>query len=272
MVYAKRIAVSVIVVYGLAVLFVYFAQRSFMYFPNTAPADAGFEARHNMEIITLNVEGIGPMNSVYAPAIDGAPMILFFHGNGSSVYDRVQKFKSFQNWGAGFLAVEYPGYGGNPGKPNQKDIFKTALANYDWLSAQGYQPSQIVIHGHSLGTASAVYVAHERQGALLVLTAPFSSMSAMSKRRMPFFPTKFLVKDTYRSDLLMPEIDEFLLVIHGTDDGIIPHAEGEILYALHSGDKIFISIDDGRHYLWNTDTPRLINAAIKKYVPRQDRE
>jgi len=267
MMWIKWALIVVVGLYLVALLAVYVLQRNFMYFPDTRPAPVGFEARHGVEIITVHVEGIGELKSVYAPpSQQDGPVILFFHGNGNSVYSRVSQFRDFKSWGAGFLAVEYPGYGGNPGRPNQADIFTTALAYYDWLIAQGHRPDQIVIYGHSLGSASAVHVAQNRDSTLLILSAPFLSTLAMAQKQMPFFPTRVLLKDQYRSDLAMPTITEPLLVIHGNADDVIPYKMGQQLYALHLGDKAFVTIKGGQHYLWNTDMPEHIHAAVVKYT------
>ena len=70
--------------------------------------------------------------------------------------------------------MEYPGYAANVGAPNESDILKTALANYDALIAKGITPENIIIFGHSMGAASAVHVAKNRESARasLRLTLP----------------------------------------------------------------------------------------------------
>jgi len=255
-------------VYLAALLFVYFAQRSFMYFPPRGPILDGFISEHNVQILPIEVADIGTLKSIYMPPPSGsAPVILLMHGNGSAVYQHAAHFEAFKEWGVGYLAVEYPGYGENPGTPNERDILRTSLANYDLLIQKGIIPERIILYGDSLGAASAVHVASERQAAGLILSAPFLSMQAMACKQMPWFPTSLLLKDKYRSDLKIPSVDEPLLVIHGDADRVIPFTQGKALYDLHQGDKEFVRIKDGGHYLWNTETPTHIREFVAAVRP-----
>ncbi len=266
--FLKWTVLGAVGLYLAALILIFILQRNYVYFPDTSSAPQGFETTHGVETVSVHVEGLAPLHSLYSPAPQHGPIILYFHGNGNSVYSRTLQFRDFKSWNVGFLSVEYPGYGGNPGTPNQTDIFKTALANYDLLIAKGYAPEQIVLYGNSLGTTSATYVASQREGAVLILTAPFLSALAMGKMQMPYFPISLLLKDTYRSDVFMPNITEPLLIIHGDADELIPLAMGKQLFDLHAGEKNFVTIEGGKHYMWKSHMPEHIHAAIKKYVPR----
>ena len=268
----KWISIGAVGLYLTALLFVFFTQRSFIYFPPEEPIPDWFLSEHDEQILPISIEGVGNIKSIYQPPPnDKAPIILFLHGNGSTAYQYTDHFEAFQNWGMGYLAVEYPGYAANPGTPNERDILRTALANYDMLIADGITPERIVIYGDSLGAAAAVHVASQRDAAGLILSAPFLSMQAMAHKQMPWFPTSILLKDTYRSDLKMPSITEPLLLVHGDADELIPHSQGEALYARHKGDpalgeKRFILIKGGHHNLWNTEMPMHIKAAVERFV------
>ena len=267
MLWVKTFGFAAIAIYLAVLLFVYFAQRSFMYFPPKAPIPDWFLNEDDEEILPIGIEGVGTIQSIYRPPPnDQAPVILFMHGNGSTAYQQTVHFEAFRNWGVGYLAVEYPGYAGNPGKPNEADILRASLANYDALISQGISPSRIIIYGDSLGAAAAVYVANERQAAGLILSAPFLSMQAMTRKQMPWFPTSLLLKDKYRSDLKMPSIAEPLLVLHGGADELIPHTQGKALFDLHQGKKTFVLIKDGQHHLWNTEMPEHIKSAITRFT------
>lgn len=267
MVFVKWILIGAVGLYLIALLFVYFAQRGFMYFPPEEPIPDWFFSEHDEQILPVTLNGIGAIKSIYSPPpTEGAPVILFIHGNGSAAHEYTEHFEAFRSWGAEYLAVEYPGYAGNPGTPNEDDILRTALANYDALIDMGIEPEHIVIYGDSLGAACAVHVASQRQAAGLILSAAFLSMQAMAQQQMPWFPTSILLKDKYRSDLKIPSITEPLLLLHGDADELIPHTQGKALYDLHQGNKQFILIKGGQHHLWNTDMPAHIKAAVARFT------
>lgn len=263
----KRLIVIIVVFYLIAMAFVYVKQRSFIYFPeNVAPPD-GFVEALGVEPVDIAVGEVGNIRSYFDRPDDGAPVILFFHGNGGSVYHREAKLRDFGDWGAGYLAVEYPGYAGNPAKPTEKTIYKSALAHFDWLIANGINSDQIIIYGHSLGAASAVHVASQRDAASLVLSAPFLSAEAMGRHRMPYFPTGLLLKDKFRSDLKMPNIEEDLFVFHGELDSVIPHEMGRKLAGLHRGEVQFLTISGARHDMWHTGLKKHVRDVVNRHMP-----
>ncbi len=254
--------------YVFALLFVYFAQRSFMYFPPSGGVPDGFLSAHNAQVLPVEVQGVGRLKSIYMPPPgESAPVILLMHGNGSAAYQYIAHFEAFKEWGVGYLAIEYPGYAGNPGTPNERDILRTSLANYDGLIQKGIKPERIFLYGDSLGAASAVHVASERQAAGLIISAPFLSMQAMARKQMPWFPTALLLKDKYRSDLKIPSVNAPLLVLHGDADRVIPHTQGKALFDLHQGDKKFVLIKGGGHQLWNTEMPEHMRAFVEANSP-----
>ncbi len=264
---AKWAIIGVVGLYLAALSFVYFTQRTFMYFPPQAPIPSNYSKKNEVRIIAVNVPDIGKVQSIFGePPSDMAPVILFIHGNGSAAYQYVEHFEAFKSWGIGYLAVEFPGYAANPGMPNEYDILSAALANYDELVAMGIAPERIVIYGDSLGAACAVHITSKRDAAGLILSAPFLSMQAMAKKQMPWFPTSLLLKDKYRSDLKMPEVTVPLLLLHGDDDELIPHTQGKALYKLHQGKKQFILIKGGQHYMWNTEMPDHIKEAVERFT------
>jgi pimeloyl-ACP methyl ester carboxylesterase len=262
----KRFLLILVGFYLIAALAVYLLQRNFIYFPNKNPAPEGFTEQFNLEVIRVAVDEVGEITSYYSAPIDEQPVILFFHGNGGNAYERTAQFQDFQNWQVGFLASEYPGYSENPGPMTETTFFASALAHFDWLVKSGVDPENIVIYGHSLGAASAVHVASERESAGLVLTAPFLSAVSMAQLRMPYFPAGFLLKDRFRSDLKMPKVEEPLLILHGNRDREIPIEMGRQLTALHTGDARFIMIEGARHYMWQKGMTDHIREAVFKYT------
>jgi hypothetical protein len=61
---------------------------------------------------------------------NGRPLILYFHGNGGALIDRVPRFRHFLERGYGLLAVSYRGYGGSTGSPTQVGLIRDGEAAY----------------------------------------------------------------------------------------------------------------------------------------------
>lgn len=110
------------------------------------------------------------------------------------------------------LAIDYRGFGDSKGSPSERGLATDARAAFDWLISNGAAPEDVLIVGHSLGTAVssslAVSLCEESircRG--LVLMSPFTSMHTLV--------------DTYSIFGLFPVLLPMTMV---------PRAAGEYLY------------------------------------------
>jgi len=141
-----------------------------------------------------------PRRKLIPTALQKAPTILYLHGNtGTRAHPlRTLLYTTFTGrLGANILAVDYRGFGDSEGHPTVHGVSKDARASWDYLISKGAKPDDILIVGHSLGTAIAGILSAElgkenirprgtvlmavsllRQFLLLLLTAwqPFSSV------------------------------------------------------------------------------------------------
>jgi pimeloyl-ACP methyl ester carboxylesterase len=169
----------------------------------------------------------------HVPAAPGRPTTLWLHGNADSVEGMRGLSDRILQGGAGALLVSYRGYGGNPGNPTEEGLTLDAKAGLDWLVAQGID--QVSIVAHSLGTGVAAGVAALDGGRhvdRLVLFAPFTDLPAVAQNMMPFVPVRLLMRDRYQSLEHLAGLPGLpVLVVHGTEDRIVPVAEGRRLAA-----------------------------------------
>src|SRR5215469_7615174 len=106
------IAAIALVAYAALTLTIYFAQRSLMYFPDTAhvaPAAAGLPEAEEVPLTTADGTRI---HVWHVPPRGDRPVIVYFHGNGGSLAGRVDRFRQLISDGIGLIGVEYRGYGG----------------------------------------------------------------------------------------------------------------------------------------------------------------
>ena len=82
----------------------------------------------------------------------------------------------------------------------------------------------------SLGTGVAVQLAASRRMAAVVLEAPFSSLADIAQRRYPYIRVKPFLLDTFASIDTITQIKAPLLVIHGTQDRVVPIDSGKALF------------------------------------------
>ena len=160
---------------------------------------------------------------------EGKKVVAYFHGNGEDLADAVPMVSLLRSLGVGVLAVEYPGYGIAGGFPSEAGAYAAAESGLTWLRTdRGIGPDRVVLLGQSLGTGVAAEMAKRGLGARVVLISPFTSIAAMARRIVPFFPATF-VRHRFDTEAKAPAIDVPVLIVHGTEDEVVPFAMGERL-------------------------------------------
>ncbi len=230
---------------GLATI-IYFAQRSLMYFPDTVhvlPAAAGLP---EAEEVPLTASDGVHVAAWHVPPRDGKPVILYFHGNGGALRFRVERFRRLIADGIGLVALEYRGYGGLSGSPNEQGLIADAQAAYRFASTR-YPAQQLVLWGESLGSGVAVALAAEQPVGRVILEAPFTSAVAVGARHYWYLPVSLLMKDQFRTDRRIAKVKAPLMIMHGVHDRVVPYAMGEQLFDLANQPKHFVRFLDGGH-------------------------
>ena len=195
----------------------------------------------------------GGTTMLWAPAADFAPVVVFFHGNAEQIAEAEWLADRFHASGIAFAAVEYPGYAGLPGTPSEASLRVAAEAALTHLvGPMSVAPSRIVLIGQSLGTGVAVQLAAAQWGRKLVLISPYTSLPDLGAERLPFLPVRLLMKNHFDSAELAPRVHQPVLIVHGTQDTVVPFEHGQALSTLFEPDARFIGIDGGTHFdLWD---------------------
>ncbi len=148
--------------------------------------------------------------------------LLYHHGNGEDIGRIGWLMQAYQSRGISVLAYDYPGYGSSSGRPSESGIFFAAEAAYDYLrDTKGIPAANIVCLGRSIGSGPAVHIAANREvGGLIIESAFTSAFRVMTKRRI-------LPWDRFNNLATIRRVQTPVLMIHGTDDPIIPfwHAQ-----------------------------------------------
>ena len=201
------------------------------------------------KIVTILTTQYLSVRGWYQAPIGDKPLILYFKGNEGSFTEEYARFEDMVKDGYGFLAFDYRGFPMSPGRISQDNILHDALAVFDWAESKGHK---IILFGRSLGTGPATYVAANRVAYGLILETPFTSASDVAAERYPLLPVSKLIIDSYKVSDWIVDVDEPLLVAHGSDDKVIPLAHGEKVFALANNPQKLWTVEGGTHgSLWN---------------------
>lgn len=204
---------------AVAVLFI--IQRALIYRPDARPIDltyAEFE-RHETSRAPYWFKAGDPAK----------PIVVFFHGNAGNAQDRLKKLMPWTDAGHGLALFSYSGYANQRGRPTEKNLYADGQAVITHLLDNQKPEAGIILHGESLGTGVAMELAlrdRERQEHLvkvLILEAPFASLTRLVTERFWGIPLGSLVRDPYKTAEKLPKLGSLpILILHGDRDDLVP--------------------------------------------------
>jgi pimeloyl-ACP methyl ester carboxylesterase len=203
---------TLLLAYAALCLVLFIFQRQMIYFPTSEVSVEGVphivldsgEAR--IKVWTLNPHQ--------------ARAIIYFGGNAENVAYNVDDFRQMFPEHTVYL-VNYRGYGGSSGSPNESALYADAVLAYDHFSKAH---TSVAVMGRSVGSAVATYLASERDVRKLLLITPFDSAVSVGKRLYPFFPIGLILQDKLDSKSRAGRIGAKTMIVATKDDEIIPYA------------------------------------------------
>ncbi|OGZ11082.1 MAG: hypothetical protein A2942_02495 [Candidatus Lloydbacteria bacterium RIFCSPLOWO2_01_FULL_50_20] len=173
-------------------------------------------------------------------------LAVIYHGNAERACDSVYLVHWLTLYGYNVLAVEYSGYAGDQSKkPSVELLLRDTEHMNAWAKKKEY--TELLIIGRSIGTGFASYHAALASPQKLLLISPFDTLSRVAQGHYPVYPVSPLLKielDNIANASLAKEV----LLIHGTEDEIIPIERGRSLFdQLPQAEKSFITISGHAH-------------------------
>lgn len=208
--------------------------RRLLYYPSRLPADAPLRpsAAGAREVFIDATDG-NRIHALHWPAREGRPTILFLHGNAQTVFEWALIRPELAPMDCGLLLPDYPGYGKSTGRPSEAALYAAGRAALAWLAGQGIPPNRTILFGKSLGGGVVGDIGRDAPFLGMVLESTFRSIPSVASHLLPMIPVGFLFRgERYDTASKIGEIQAPLLVIHGTDDRLIPVAEGQALHDL----------------------------------------
>lgn len=214
--------------------------------------------------VTLPVEGAELVLWVATPA-PGKPTILYFHGNAGNLAARTGRFAAFTARGFGLVALAYRGSSGSTGHASEATLVADAGAVSEALPGLTGTGS-VVYYGESLGSAVALALADRRAPDGIVLEAPFASLTAMSEALYGSPALARLAQSQWDSLGQIATLRAPLLILHGSEDRLVPPAQGRALFdAATSADKRFMEVPGAGHEdVWQPQAQRTLYQFLER--------
>ena len=244
-----NIVFGILFVFIFLFLWVRWQERSGLFFPSrdfySSPAAEGLA----FEDVHFDSAG-NELHGWYIPA-SGNQVVLWMHGNAGNIADRLDQAVEMKRvLGVSSFMFDYRGYGKSEGRPSEKGLYQDAEAAFKWLTeTRGINPGNIILYGHSLGSAVSVDLALEKgmNAGGMVLESPFTSAADVARTIYFGLPVGLVMSVKLDNIGRIGEVKMPILIIHGVSDTVIPFEMGKKLFDAAPEPKTFLPIAGGDH-------------------------
>jgi fermentation-respiration switch protein FrsA (DUF1100 family) len=158
------------------------------------------------------------------------------------------------------VAPEYPGFGELGGTPSEAALEAAARDAWTWLREQGVPASSVAIYGWSLGSGVATDLASTVDERAVVLEGAFSGVDDRASELYPWLPIRLMVRNRFASRERIARLGSPLLLLHATDDTVVPIAHARILLAAAHEPRRLVELAGGHVHLNRRDQARYTQA------------
>lgn len=221
--YWLYILLFILGIYVVISILLYFLQDYLMFKPEKLEKEFQFYYE-NQETQEYNVETRDGaiINGIHFKVKQPKGVVFYLKGNSKSMRGWGKFAVDFTRHGYDVIMVDYRGFGKSTGRRTQKAVKRDLQVVYNKIK-ENVDEKYIVLYGRSLGSGFAAKLASMNTPRMLVLDAPYYSLSKVAKRYVPFMPLSVLIKFPMPTYKWLKYVQCPIHIIHGTDDKLIPY-------------------------------------------------
>lgn len=198
----------------------FFFQEKLIFFPQKLEKDYRFNFTQNFEEVNIRTSDSKLLNGILFKADSSKGLIFYLHGNAGSLASWGGVAKTYTDLHYDVFMLDYRGYGKSGGSINsQGQLFQDVQTAYDKLKNK-YEEDKIIVLGYSVGTGLAAELASANNPKLLILQAPYYSLTDMMRHDYPVIPT-FILKYKFETDDYIKNCKMPIVIFHGDQDEVI---------------------------------------------------
>ncbi|WP_303319105.1 alpha/beta fold hydrolase [Flavivirga abyssicola] len=266
-----NITILVFVAYIVISIALYYLQDYMLFKPEKLPKDFQFNYE-NQEFKEYNLETRDGaiINGVrFFPKGESKGVVLYLKGNSKSIKGWGKFAVDFTRHGYNVLMVDYRGFGKSTGRRSQKAIKRDLQKVYDKIKELTTE-DRIILYGRSLGSGFAAKLASMNQPKMLIMDAPYYSLTKVTARYAPFMPLSILLKYPLPTYKWLKYVQCPIHIIHGTNDKLIPYKTSVRLSLVNPKlTKLYSVIGGGHKNLNNFESYHKMIHEILNRVPEE---
>jgi alpha-beta hydrolase superfamily lysophospholipase len=230
----------------------YFFQERLIFFPEKLDKDFQFTFGGNSTEIRIKTQDNVILNSILFKADKSKGVIFYLHGNAGSLNWWGEVAPIYTNLNYDVFMHDYRGYGKSEGKVfSEKQLYQDTQMAYDILKTE-YDESEIIVLGYSIGTGLATKIASDNHPKMLILQAPFYSLSDLAKHLFPIIPT-FILRYKLETNKWIKHCTMPIVIFHGDRDEVIYHNSSVKLKGLIKKTDTLITLNGVGHNGMSSD-------------------
>lgn len=258
---ALFISATLILLFGL----LYFFQEKLIFHPETLDKAYTYTFPQAFEELNIPVDDQTALNGLLFKSDSAKGLIIYLHGNAGSLASWGTVAKAYTDLNYDVFIYDYRGYGKSGGSiSSEEQLFRDNQKVYDYLGRYPYP--QTIIIGYSIGTGMAAKLAAANPPDLLILQAPYYSLSDLVQHAFPLLPS-FLLKYKLETYKILSNCSFPVLLFHGDRDEVIYYQSSEkLLKVLKPTDHLILLKGQGHNGM--TDNPDYLKEINSVLVPK----
>ncbi len=250
--YWVSILLIVFAIYLLISILLYVFQDYFMFKPEKLAKDFQFHYDNQVtEEYNVETRDGEMINGLHFKTENPKGIVFYLKGNSKSIKGWGKFAVDFTRHGYDVLMVDYRGFGKSTGRRSQKAIKRDMQVVYNKIKDKVAE-KYIILYGRSLGSGFATKLASMNNPRMLILDAPYYSLSKVAKKYMPFMPLSLLLKFPMPTYKWLKYVNCPIHIIHGTDDRLIPYKTSVKLSKIKPKLTTLYTVIGGGHKNLNT--------------------
>ena len=237
----------IVAIYLVISIALYVVQDFFLFRPEKLPEDFQFYYEHQeFEEYNIETRDGANINGLRFKTSNPKGVVFYLKGNSRSIKGWGKFAVDFTRHGYDVIMVDYRGFGKSTGRRSQKAIKRDMQMIYNKIK-ENVAEKYIILYGRSLGSGFAAKLASMNNPRMLILDAPYYSLSKVAKKFIPFMPLSLLIKFPMPTYKWMRYVQCPIHIIHGTDDALIPYKTSVKLSKIKPGLTTLHTVIGGGH-------------------------
>ena len=243
---AMLIISFVLVTYILVCVLLFTLQEKIIFLPDKLDKAHQFSFSLPFEEINIRTDDNKLLHGLLFKTDSARGLIFYLHGNGGSINAWGEVADTYARLHYDIFLLDYRGYGKSEGTiENEDQLFRDVQHAYNEMLNR-YKEDDIIVLGYSIGTGLATQLASTNTPKLLILQAPYFSLTDVMRRTYPFIPT-FLLKYKLETCRYIAECKMPIILFHGDADEVIAYDSSVKLKALLKPSDTLITIAGQGH-------------------------